>query len=80
MHRLYELWGLTGWSNDTGLVGKKIHLKFPFQPLSNLTSMFLEVYKGPSNHTFFEWSYDVLKDFVYPKDELERAFVSSVQN
>jgi hypothetical protein len=38
---------------------------------------FFEILSGYSDHTFFQWNFDVLKNFIHPKSEEERGFVSS---
>uniref|UniRef100_A0A914HNA1 Amidase domain-containing protein n=1 Tax=Globodera rostochiensis TaxID=31243 RepID=A0A914HNA1_GLORO len=65
MSRVYELWGLDGWSLQ---VPKPMHL-------SDLASDFFEIYAGESNQTFWSWEFEVLRNFVAPKDEEEKAFV-----
>ena len=63
MNRLYELWGLTGWTAGQ-------------YSLSELPSLFLETFHGPSNHTFMDLNFGVIKNFLAPKDEEESAFVA----
>uniref|UniRef100_A0A183C4P9 Amidase domain-containing protein n=1 Tax=Globodera pallida TaxID=36090 RepID=A0A183C4P9_GLOPA len=65
MSRVYELWGLDGWSPQ---MPKPMHL-------SDLASDFFEIYAGESNQTFWSWEFEVLRNFVAPKDEEEKAFV-----
>ncbi|KAL3101476.1 hypothetical protein niasHT_020795 [Heterodera trifolii] len=65
MSRVFELWGLDGWDP-----------KWPNpKPLSLLASEFFQIYAGESNETFWSWEFEVLRNFVAPKDEEEKEFV-----
>jgi len=85
MNRLYELWGLTGWTAGQ-YVRAEWHFLIPpptewhwhLQSLSELPSLFLETFHGPSNHTFMDLNFGVIKNFLAPKDEEESAFVSAI--
>ena len=62
MNRLFELFGLNGWSGTF------------IQP-NEIIPQFWEIYKGDSNHTFLDWEFQIMKNFVAPKDAIEREFL-----
>ncbi|KAL7070209.1 hypothetical protein ACQ4LE_010194 [Meloidogyne hapla] len=64
MNRVWELWALTGYSNETFSNSK-------------LPSLFKKVYSGESNYTFIQLELSILQTFAAPKDSKEFEFVAS---
>uniref|UniRef100_A0A915LL08 Amidase domain-containing protein n=1 Tax=Meloidogyne javanica TaxID=6303 RepID=A0A915LL08_MELJA len=64
MNRVYELWGLTGFSNSTF-------------GLTEIPSLVKQVYSGKSNYTFIQLELSLLQSFTAPKDSKELEFVAN---
>ena len=63
MNRMFELFYL----NDWGTV---------FIQNDEIVPQFWEIYGGDTNHTFLDWEFHIMKNFMTPKDAIEREFVA----